>query len=85
MSISPILRELQSICHSLEKANKLRSVDVSDHHGLRSAYRQLVLSSLTVIRERCADIERTLQMEKEDLAAAAGGHSVDDPFDTNPY
>jgi hypothetical protein len=44
-----------------------------------------VLSSLAVIRDRCADIEGALQLEIEDLAARSMGHSVDDPFDANPY
>ncbi|HEX8222098.1 MAG TPA: hypothetical protein VF914_23130 [Chloroflexia bacterium] len=85
MKISPILGEIQAICRSLGQAQALRSSDVSDQHGLRSAYRQLVLSSLAVIRDRCADIEGALQLEIEDLAARSMGHSVDDPFDANPY
>jgi hypothetical protein len=44
-----------------------------------------VLSSLAVIRDRCADIEGALQQEIEDLAARGKGHSIEDPFDANPY
>ena len=85
MKISPILGEIQSICRSLGQAQVLRSADVGDEHGLRSAYRQLVLSALAVIRDRCADIEGALQLEIEDLAARSLGHSTEDPFDANPY
>ncbi|HET6312476.1 MAG TPA: hypothetical protein VFH60_01465 [Chloroflexia bacterium] len=85
MKIRPILGEIQSICRSLGQAQSLRSADVGDQHGLRSAYRQLVLSSLAVIRDLCTDIEDALQLEIEDLAARSMGHSIEDPFDANPY
>jgi hypothetical protein len=85
VKISPVLDEIQSICRSLSQAGRLRSVDVGDQHGLRSAYRQLALSSLAVIRARCADIERALQIELEDLAASPHGHAIEDPFDANPF
>ncbi len=84
MKISPILREIQSICHSLDKAGTLRSSDLNDHHGLRSAYRQLVLTALSVVRSLCDDIERALQLEMEALAPS-NGHSLEDPFDATPY
>lgn len=84
MKISPILREIQSICHSLDKASTLRTSDLGDHHGLRSAYRQLVLSALSAIRSLCDDIEHTLQLEAADIAPS-NGHSTEDPFDTDPY
>ncbi len=84
MKITPALGDIQAICRSLTQAGALRTLDVGDRHGLRSAYRQLVLSSLTAIRERCADIERALQLELEDIAAS-NGHCIEDPFDANPY